>query len=273
MGSVDSLAFESLDQVLEIIDQVNVLSPRGWSDVEIDIARRPGDRLEVALHHRFVAGGPGATVAHDPALRSMWLADALDALAEKLGVAAGRIEIAKASGAIELRYVRDGDVCARIALAPEDLEELFYTDRVLDEVANSARRVASGDAWSLGASRWDFDYEQQQLVFRIDGLERRVRAGIIGTWGRGDANPGTILWSWANRDLVARIPAAVREQAERAREEAGLEILRAADPILCEEPLAHELARFAADRSGAVGMYAALSRGALRMFIGLFEPA
>lgn len=263
---------------------MNLTSPRGWSEARIGRVRE-GGRLTVHLAHELRGTSPGASddsldLGYDLGLRMDWLDQVLAQLETSVFGSRGEHGAAallrRGAGSSDLELTSAaGHAASTIVLTEDELDEVLFSDALLDAIEQADRRLAPQraelDSWLSHAKRWDYDFEQRAIRFaRADGPEFAAPAAIVGTWGRGAVVPGTLLWSWSNATLEARLAPAVRRIGDDSRRDRGLAILRLADPLLCEEDLAYRLAQVAADRIGARGLIAPLSQGTIRLFIALF---
>jgi hypothetical protein len=170
----------------------------------------------------------------------------------------------------------DGADVRAIELGPADLAALVFTDALFDALAATepaaARGQAALDAAVAGHDDWTYDAGTGALALTKGVLPwRTLRAEVLGSYAHESA---TFLWGWANGHLDPRSVRAVTALRDAARASQGLGAL-VRPSLPCEEGFALRLARLAAARVGATGIYrASYGPGVLAFAVFLAtEPA
>jgi hypothetical protein len=247
---------------MEIVDALTVIATPGWTSLALSIGRREGRPYAHSIvANERTSSAPRAELGLDLGEVRAALDEALSDVDQALG----------ARGvASEMHVTRDGDHRAAVALLSEDkrllaesvLDERHLPHRVYTEALYAAAREASAiDAGqkrladeAQGHDDWEYDAKTARLELKKGVLPwRSYRAQVVGTWAKESE---TFLWAWANQEL----PETSTDLAKRARQSAlaepGLGALRRPH-LPADEPFASALARLAAARAGARGVYPA----------------
>lgn len=268
---------------LEIHDALMVTAPRGWQRVEIDLERRGG---ALRVREMRSALDPAAAGADKPDLGidAHEFAGILAAAASDLlgvaraagtpwtGAAMAMHREGRARAVLELREP-GGAVARRIELGPDALDALVFTEALFDALVEvepiAARNEAALEADIAGHDEWNYEQQSCELLLSKGVLPwRTLPAQIIGTYAPESA---TFLWGWANEHVDPRCTRAVVALREWARTVPGMRVLLRPS-LPCEEGFSVKLARLAAVRMGARGVYRA-SFGPGVLAFAVFPPA